>query len=233
MAKPPRPWIVTPHSPIERIDDNLWAVESPVPGAAFKRRMSIIKRSDGQLVFFNAVPLVEESLAEVLAWGKPAFLVIPHHLHGIDAHAFSEKLGLKIYGPKANEAKMRTRWQIAGTLEDLPPDPSVQFESLDGTRTGEPVGIVRTGDRVTLLFADAYQDSSGYALPFGMRLFGFGGGPKVVPAFKLVFTRDKAALKAHLERLAALPGLARIVPCHGAIKRSDAAATLRQVAAAA
>jgi hypothetical protein len=231
--KPPRPWIVTPHDPIEKLDDNLWTVESPVPGVPIRRRMSIVKRSDGQLVFFNAVPLDEKSLAEVAAWGKPAFLVIPHDQHGIDAHAFMNKLGLKMYGPRASEAKMRKRWELAGTLEDLPADPHVSFESLDGTKTGEPVAIVRSGERVSLLFSDAYQDASGYSLPLAMRLAGFGGGPKVVPLFKWFFTKDKPAFKAHLEKLAALPGLTRIVPCHGAIRQAGAADTLKQVAASA
>jgi hypothetical protein len=233
MPKPPRPWTVTPHDPIEKLDDNLWAVESQVPGLPFRRRMCIIKRADGQLVFHNAVPLDDKTLAEVTAWGKPSFLVIPHDQHGIDAHGYQEKLGVKIYGPERSQAKMRARWDVGGTIEELPPDPSIQFESLDGTKTGEPVGIVRSGSRVSLLFSDAYQDSTGYKLPLPLRMLGFGGGPKVVPVFKLLFTKDKAALKAHFDRLSALPGLERIVPCHGAITRSGAAATLKQVAATA
>ena len=140
-------------------------------------------------------------------------------------------MGVKIYGPKANEAKLRARWEIAGTIDELPPDSAVAFESLDGTKTGEPVGIVRSGARVSLLFSDAYQDATGYKLPLPLRILGFGGGPKVVPIFNWIFTKDKAALKAHLDRLAALPGLERIVPCHGSIKNTEAAATLKQVAA--
>jgi hypothetical protein len=233
MAKPPRPWTVTQHEPIHKIDDNLWAVESAVPGLPIRRRMCIIKRSDGQLLFHNAVPLDDATLAEVTAWGKPAFLVIPHDQHGIDAHGFQQKLGVKLYGPKKNEAKMRARWDVAGTIEELPPDPSVKFESLDGTKTGEPVGIVHSGDRVSLLFSDAYQDNSGYKLPLPLRMLGFGGGPKIVPIYKFLFTKDKAALKAHFDGLSGLPGLERIVPCHGAITSSDAAATLKRVAASA
>jgi hypothetical protein len=233
MPRPPRPWIVTPHDPIEKLDDNLWSVQSPVPGVPIRRRMCIIKRSDGQLAFLNAVPLDDQTLAEVTAWGKPAFLIIPHDQHGIDADAFSKRLGLKIYGPQASQAKMRARWEVAGTLDELPPDPHVAFESLEGTKTGEPVGIVRCGGRVSLLFNDAYQDWTGYPVPLPMRILGFSGGPKVVPIFKWVFTRDRAALKAHLDKLAALPGLERIVPCHGFIRTSDAASTLKRVAASA
>jgi hypothetical protein len=230
MAKPQRPWTVTPHDPIEKIDENLWTVESQVPGLPIRRRMAIIKRSDGKLVFFNAVPLDDKTLAEVTAWGTPGFLVIPHDQHGIDADAFSKKLNIQIYGPKQCEAKMRARWNVGGMLEDLPADPAVRFESIDGVKSGEPVGIVNSGGRVTLLFCDAYQDNTGYKLPLPLRILGFGGGPKVVPIFKMLFTKDKKALKSHLGRLADTPGLQRLVPCHGAIKSSDAAATLKHVA---
>src|SRR4051794_8515182 len=103
MAKPPRPWIVKPHKPIEKLEDNLWVVEGNVPGAPMPRRMAIIKRTDGTLLFYQAVPLEEAALAEVLAWGKPAYLIVPHNQHGMDAPAFAEKLGVGIYGPKADE----------------------------------------------------------------------------------------------------------------------------------
>ncbi len=44
MAKPPRPWIVTHHDPIEKLDDNLWTVSGKVPGVPIQRRMSIVKQ---------------------------------------------------------------------------------------------------------------------------------------------------------------------------------------------
>ena len=72
MPKRPRPWIVTPHGPIEKLEDNLWAVQGDVPGIPFKRRMFIIKRSDGTLMFFGmAIPLEEAMLAEVTELAFP------------------------------------------------------------------------------------------------------------------------------------------------------------------
>jgi hypothetical protein len=121
MPKAPRPWIVTRHDPIEKLEDNLWAVQGDVPGVPFKRRMFIVKRSDGTLMFFGvAIPLDESQLAEVLAFGRPSMLLVPHDQHMIDARAFAEKLGLKVYGPRTCEAKMRERADIAGFVEDIP-----------------------------------------------------------------------------------------------------------------
>src|SRR5713101_1451394 len=155
MAKPPRPWIVTKHGPIEKLEDNLWVVEGDVPGLPFHRRMSIIKRADGTLLFFNAIPLEASALEEVKGWGKPAILVVPHDQHMIDARAFAENLELKVYGPKACEAKVRARAEVAGTLEAVPSDPSITIEPVAGVKNGEPALVVKGGGgRVTLIVSD-------------------------------------------------------------------------------
>jgi hypothetical protein len=235
MPKPPRPWIVTRHDPIEKLEDNLWAVQGDVPGIPFRRRMFIIKRSDGALMFFGmAIPLEEALLAEVTAWGRPSILVVTHDQHMIDARAFAEKLALKVYGPKPCEVKMRARAEIAGMLEDVPPDPNVQITPVAGAKTGEPAVIVKSdgGRRVSLLVSDVLQNNPTESLGLLPRLMGFGGGPKIVPVFKMMFLKDKAALKRQLTEWAELPGLVRLVPCHGDAVTAGAAAALKAAAAA-
>jgi hypothetical protein len=230
MPKASRPWTVTPHSPFQKLEDNLWLVTSNVPGTPMMRRMAIIRRSDGRLIFYQAVPLEEQALAELKAWGTPAFLIVPHDQHGMDAPAFSQKLGVKVYGPKASEAKMRAKFDLAGTLEDIPADPTVSFESMAGTKTGEPVAIVKSQDRTTLIFADAYMATPSQGLALPLRVLGFGGGPRIAPVFKLFFVADREALKSHLTRLSDLPGLAHLVPCHGLVESMHPAETLKRVA---
>jgi len=66
MPKPPRPWTVLPHGPLERLEENLYAIEGAVPGIpGLRRRMAIVRRADGGLLFFNAVPVGEEALARI------------------------------------------------------------------------------------------------------------------------------------------------------------------------
>jgi hypothetical protein len=231
MPKPERAWIVSPHRPIVKHEANLWTVDGVVPGAPIPRRMAVVRRRDGTLVFYHPIPLDEAALAEVRAWGKPAQLVVAHSKHGVDATPFARKLGLGIYGPRADAPAMRARFDMAGTLEDLPADPDVHFESMAGTRAGEPVEVVRSGDRVSLVFSDALQNH-GEGGPLLTRLLGFRGGPRVVPFFRLFGMSDRAALKAHLLRLADLPGLVRLIPCHGAIVDREAPAVLRAAASA-
>jgi hypothetical protein len=229
---PKRPWTVTPHGPIEELEDNLWVVEGAVPTpGGIKRRMAIIRRTDGTLVFFHAMPLADDAMAQVAAWGTPKVLVLGHDQHAIDAEPFAQRLGLAIYGPGPNLSKLRARGLvIAGSLADLPADDSVRFEEMEGTKTGEAVGIVTSGGRVTLLFADCCQNNPGEGMWLPLRMLGFAGGPKVVPVFRFLFMSDRARLSAHLERLAGLPGLARVVPFHGRVVDDHPSAALQRVA---
>ena len=107
-----------PHAPLERLDDNLWAVESDVPGIpGLERRMSIVRRADGGLLFYNAVPVSDAALGEIRALGPPAQLVIPQHLHMIDAHAFRTKLGVRVYAPARERALVAATVDVDGSLD--------------------------------------------------------------------------------------------------------------------
>jgi hypothetical protein len=234
MPKAPRPWIVTRHDPIEKVEDNLWTVQGDVPGVPIKRRMFIIKRSDGTLLFFGcAIPLEDELLAEIAAWGRPSILVVTHDQHMIDARPFAEKLKLSVYGPKECEAKLRERADMAGFLADVPKDAAVDIVPVAGAKTGEPAAIVRSagGQRVTVLVSDAVQNNAKDSIGFFPRICGFAGGPKVVPLFKMLFTSDKAALKRQVSEWSELPGLVRVMFCHGDAIADGAATALKAAAA--
>ncbi len=228
MAKRPRPWIVAPHRPIERLSDNLRAVVGEMPGnPRLLRRMAIARRSDGDLVFFNAVPIADDALAELRVWGRPAWVVIPNAYHKLDAHPFRERLGVQLLCGADADARVRAQVAVDGHAGDLPPDPAVRLLPLGGTRQGEVAMVVTDGAGATAVFADAFMN-----VPAGAgwlnALLGVSGGPKCPPLFRYVFVRDKRALARDLAALAALPGLARLVPSHGDVVDHDAAAILRR-----
>jgi hypothetical protein len=215
MSKPPRPWTVLPHGPLEQLEENLYAIESAVPGIpGLRRRMAIVRRADGGLLFFNGVPVGEDALARIRALGTPAMLVVPQHLHMIDAHAFRDRLGVRVYAPAATRALVAERVAVDGA--------------------GEGMAVVRSADRVSLVVADLVlnvPNAPGFrGLLF--RLLGFTGDrPKLPAPVRLRVLRDPGALRAQLEELARTPGLARIVPSHGAIVDRDPARALREIAA--
>jgi hypothetical protein len=232
MAKAKREWVVTKHGPLQKIDDNLWTVEGDVPGVPLKRRMCIVRMDDGSLTFFHAIPLDETTLQEVKSLGRPAYLVLGHHQHAIDAHAFQQKLGLLAYGPKACEDMLRNRIELSGTLETFPADASISVESVPGTKLGETLIRVRSGDRTSLLFSDVIQNNPKETTSLPFRMMGFAGGPKVPWVFRKLFVKDRGELKAVLSKWSALPGLKRLVPFHGTVVENNAREALSAASAA-
>jgi hypothetical protein len=226
---------VLPHRPLERLEENLHAVDGEVPGmAGLRRRMSIVRRSDGGLLFFNAVPVDDATLGRIRELGRPAILVVPQHLHMMDAHAFRERLGVRVFAPAAGRARVAERVAVDGTFEAIPPDPAVSVITADGFTTGEGMALVRSGPRASLLVADVVINvPHGKGLPgLAFRLLGFTGDRPQLPApVRLRVVRDRRALRARLEELARTPGLTRIVPTHGAVVDRDPAGVLREIAA--
>jgi hypothetical protein len=235
MAKAPRPWTVVAHDPVERLEENLWAVEAAVPRLALRRRMSIVRLGDGRLAFHNAVPLVEPDMRALEAWGTPAFLIVPNGHHRLDVHAWKARYpALRVLCPPPVRARVAEVAPVDGALDALPADAALRAEPLAGARSGEAALVVRSGERTSILFGDAVFNvpHAGGVGGLILRLIGSSGGPRVTPLARRVLVADARALADHLERLAATPGLARLVPSHGRIVSEGAAATLRDVARA-
>jgi hypothetical protein len=234
MPTTPRPWTVMPHGEIERLEENLWTVSSGVPGIpGLRRRMAIVRRSDGGLLFFNGVPVDDAALAALRALGTPAFLVVPQRSHTLDVHAFRERLGVRVLAPGRDRERIAEIVQVDGAFEDLPPDPAVEVVTVAGFKTGEGMAVVRSGGRTSLLVADVVLNvPNGPGFPgFLFRVLGMTGDRPSLPIpIRLRVLRDRNALRAQLEGLARLPGLARIVPSHGAVIDRDPAGVLRRIA---
>lgn len=236
MPYSPRPWTVLPHDPLEKLEENLWAVSGALPRGSMNRRMCIVRLGDGRLVFHNAIPLLEEAMAQVEAFGRPAILIVPNRFHRLDLHAWRQRFpGLQVICPPEARAHVSQVVPVDGDWSALPRDPSLEAVPFTGSRWGEAALVVRSagGQRVSLLFADTVMNIPHQPGVGGLvlRLLGSSGGPRVTPIARIFTVGDASAAAADLERLAALPGLARLVPTHGDIVGANAPAVLRDVAA--
>lgn len=227
--------MVAPHSPLEQLDENLWAVEGTFPERPMiRRRMHIVRLSSGELLFHNAVPVDDVTLAQLRALGPARYLIVPAPSHMLDVHPFRERLNLQVYCPRPIVEQVRARVPVTGTYEEFPGDPLLAFHSLEGVSTGEAVLEVRSPDRsrVHLVMCDAVLNLENAPGVTGLilRWLGFTGGPRVGPVLKWRHVKDPKAMRAHLERLAGLPGLASVVPSHGAVIRQGAGQAVREAA---
>lgn len=230
-----RPWTVTPHGPLQKIDDGIWSLESPIPGipgGGFPRRMTIVRRADGGLLFFNAVPMDDPTLMQLKAIGPFVSLVVPSPTHAMDANAFRHKLGVRVYAPAGAIGALRSRGRaVDAPLEELPPDARVRTIKLDGLSTGEHVVTITDGSRVTVLLCDQILNVPHAPGFWGLvwRAMGFTGRPLIGPMWRRKFVADERAYRRSFEQLADLPGLARIVPSHGPVIDRDPGQVMRTV----
>ncbi len=231
----PRPWTVLSHGPLERLEDNLWAVSGTLPRGTMNRRMAVVRLSDGRLVFHNGVPLAPAAMAELEAWGEPAFLVVPNRFHRLDIHAWKARYpALHLLCPEPARRHVSRVATVDGRLDALPRDPAIEVAPLRGTRSGEAALVVRSGGagRATIVFGDTVMNIPHKPGAEGLvlRLVGSSGGPKVTRIARLLTVRDVAALAADLDRLAETPNLIRLLPSHGEDVTTDAPDVLRHVA---
>jgi len=232
----PRPWTVLPHGPLEKLEPNLWAVEGtiPMPIGELQRRMCVARLGDGRLLLMNAVPLREEAMRELEGFGQPAFLLVPNGYHRLDIAAFKQRYpALRVLAGAGSRKRVEEKVPVDGSWNDAPRDPDVSVESLGGTKVDEAVVSVRSGGRVSLcFFGDAVMNLPPRPGVRGLlwRLLGSSGRPRVTRIARWFIVGDQAVFREHLLRLAARPGLGRVVPCHGGIVAEDAAGVLRQTA---
>lgn len=236
MAKPHQTWTVLPHGPIERLTERIWRVEARLPDVAMNRVMTVIRDDDGSLIVHNAIALTDDAMAELEGWGPIRMIIVPNGFHRLDAKPFAARYpDARVICPRGATAKVSQVVAVTGSYSDPPTGPSLELVTLDGTREREGVVIVREPDQTTLVFNDAVfnmphlRGFTGFIL---RRITGSTGGPRVTRVAKWLVVSDKRAFRAHLERLANEPRLARIIVSHHQVIAERAAETLAEVAAA-
>lgn len=235
MAKAHDTWKVLPHRPIEQLTENLWRVEGKLENMPLKRVMTLARRGDGGVVVHNAVALDDASMAQLDAWGPVTALIVPNGYHRLDAKIFKDRYPqARVYCPRGATKKVSEVVAVDAAYEDFPADPAIELHTLDGVKEQEGVMLVRSADGVTLVFNDAVFNMPhvrGFTGWIFRHVTQSTGGPRVSRLFRLGVLKDKAAFRAHLERLADTPNLRRMIVSHQDMVQGDAAAAIRQAAA--
>lgn len=235
MAAPSTEWKVFPHAPIQKLTENLWRVEGNIEGMPLLRVMTVAKRTDGVLVVHNAIALEAPAMAEIEAWGDIGYVVVPNGYHRIDAPRFAARYPkAKILCPSGALTKVAKVVSVNGDYGDFPADDTIRFETLDGTKGAEGVMIVRSASGVTLVVTDSVFNmphASGAAGFVFRHITDSTGGPRVSRVFRMLVIKDRPAFRAHLERLAALPDLERIIVGHHETIDVEPGRVLAEVAA--
>lgn len=228
-------WIVRPHGALEKLADNLWWTWGSLPGMSLKRSMVVARRKDDDLVIHNAIALDSAGMRELEELGEPRYLIVPNAAHRLDAPAFKARYPrIQVFAPRGARDAVAKVVAVDGIYEDFPADDDVRLEMLHGVADAEGAMIVRSPDGITVVLNDAVFNMDRKRDPLGYlftTLLGSAPGPRVSRLVKLLFVKDKQALREDLERFAEQPDLVRLVVAHEKVaKGSDAAAALRKAA---
>jgi hypothetical protein len=235
VAAMPHAWTPARHRPLRLVADGLWEIDAEMSGPPFQRRMTLIRLASGELVVHSAVACDAATMAQIDGIGPVGYIVVPNPYHRMDAPAFAARYpAARVVTPQAAARRVRKVVRVDGGLDLLPADPALRWEPLDGVLAEAVLIHTDAQGALTLVFNDVFFNI--VERPPGMKgmllsAVGSFGAARATPIAKLFIIQDRRAFLAHLQRLAALPGLARIVPGHGAIIDVGAAAAVASVAA--
>jgi hypothetical protein len=229
MAKDAEAWRILDHGGLETLSDRLWRVEGAVPRMSLRRTMTVAKRRDGTLVIHSAIALEEPLMRQLEAWGAPRALVVPNSFHRLDAPAYKKRYPeLKVFTPRGCRAKVEPVIAVDGAYEDFPPDDCVRLVTLPGTGEREGAMLVTSGDGLSVVLNDVVMNMDRKRDVLGFlftTLLGSAPGPRVSRLSRLSLVTDRQRLRDELERLAALPELARLVVSHEKVTSGRQAAS--------
>jgi hypothetical protein len=188
--------------------------------------MTLAMRARGGLLVHNAIALEEPLMREIEAFGRPEILVVPNGFHRLDANVYKARYPeLRVLAPAGQRKRVQQVVAVDGSYEDVPKDDAVRCLHLEGVKQNEGVVEVRSPGGTTLVFNDVIANHPKLRGVWGVVLAPTGqpGIPRVI---RMLMIKDKAKLRAHLEQLAALPDLRRVIVSHGKML-TDPAAELR------
>lgn len=224
-------WTVLPHDPIEKLGSNLWRVSAMMGPKGPQRSMAVARRQDGDLVIYNGIALDEPAMAELEAFGRPAYLVVPNPFHRQDAFIYKQRYPqIKVVAPKGAAKGAAKAVPVDLSPDQLPADPEVWLGSPDGWGEKEALMVVQGEGGSTVVACDALCNlPSKVRFPANM-LMGPIGQLSTPLAMRWFLMKDRKLWTAHLERLT--DGLQRVIPGHGRILEGEAAVAGMQGAVA-
>jgi hypothetical protein len=235
MSKPFCEWTVLPHGKLVQVDENILSVTGTLhmPLGDTERRMTVVRLANGSLVIYSAIALDETEMRVLDNFGTPAFLVVPNHIHRLDARAWKDRYpSTCVIAPAGSRERIEDVVPVDQSTADFG-DPAVAFITVPGTGEREAALLVQSGTHLTLVINDLLFNAPTQE-GFGgwiMEKLGMTGDEPHIPALvKLRQVKDKHALRHQLETWSHLPTLKRIIVSHGDIIDDDAWQVLERVA---
>ena len=212
---------------------NLWQVKGSLKQLIVPRNMTVFRLADGRLVLYSVVAMHDDGMRALEALGEPAFMIMPHDRHQMDAPFYRQRYPkLRVLAPSPTTAR---NVAIDGGLDELVPF-GINAYPLPGTKFHEVILELPIEGGVALCACELLGNVSGVHGVRGliMKLVGPpGGGFGVARVVRLREVVDRGAVRSWLSNLVDRNDIRLIVLGHGAPITNDAHAALSHALAGA
>jgi hypothetical protein len=219
-----------PIHPYETLADHgagLYTLDGAWRKSPLKRRMTVLRRGDGELAIHSAIRLHDADYGKLLdALGRVGLIVVPSSIHGDEARFHAERYrDAKVLVPKpVKEACAKKLPRVDGTIEEDWPvawSSALRALQVEGTKMGEAI-FLHVPSR-TLVATDLVFHFTDELTGFAKTMMRWNGvvnhlGPSRV--FRWFFLKDRTALKRSLQPVKGWD-FERVVMSHGTIVHRD------------
>lgn len=214
---------MNPYEPLREIAPGLHVMDGRWKRSPFKRRMTVIRRADGELAIHSAIRLHDEDYGKILGpLGRVTLVVVPSSLHGDEARYYAERYpAAKVLVPKPVKEKCAAKLaRVDGTIaEDWPEawkDELVPLQ-VEGTKMGEAIFLHVPSK--TVVVTDLVFHFTDELTGFAKTLMTWNGVVgRVAPSriFRWFFLKDREAFRRSMQPVKGWE-FDRIVMSHGTI----------------
>jgi hypothetical protein len=227
---------IFPHGEPQELMSGVWLVSGSLP-FPLKRSMTIVRLPDGTLLLHSVIAMSDTGMAKLDALGKPSIMIIPHGGHRMDAPFYKARYpDIRVVCPAGVRAKVEEVIKSDATCEEALPPLGVRLHEVRGFKHGEIGYEIDTEGGKLLILSDsvANSDPSSGLGGFLMRMVTDGvkgrlGVPRIV---RFMMMKDKAAVRASLNKLAEIPNVKVLTVAHGRALTERCSEALKEAAAA-
>jgi hypothetical protein len=230
---PEAPHKVFPHGKPEALAPNLWQVRGSLP-IPLRRNMTIHRQPDGTLLLDSVVAMDEDGMRALEVLGRPRVMAIPHGHHRMDAAFYRRRYSeLRVACPPQGLGRAEEVCPVDGTPEAVLEPLGAKVHRVEGMLSGEyGLEVDIPGGKALILCDILGGPTPGEKPKLLMRLLGPPRGEVgIARIVRFRMIKDRAAVRASLEKMADIPDLRIITVAHGPPIMSGCADVLRRAAA--
>lgn len=229
---------IFPHGGPELLAEGIWRIRGELPFPLY-RNMIVVKLPSGDLLLHSPVALSDAGFAELERLGRPAFAVVPHHYHQMDAAFYKARYpGLIILTHRDSRSKVAPRVSVSGEIAEVLPGLGMILHDVPGVKVHEyTLQVPLGGGGHALIFNDAFggANATNVSKFVGRAIFRHLGAPGNKPGIARIYrwsqVSDVAALRQYAGEMAKIPDLRLFTMSHGDPVIDNPAAVLRAIAA--